>query len=399
MDKTTKKQVLHNINELTVADLLQFIHDGDIGLEEMVSSGLDRSKLSSIQEQLNYTDEKENIIESDLDEIKELCAQIENDELDVFQIRELILEGIISAEQLKEYTSMTDDIIDRIIYYNKEETPFDDWENLPQLEKNRTDIFFFGQPGSGKSCVLGSLFHSFDKKGLLIENMSNIVGTRYRNQLKDEFNYGILPDSTAEDGVNYMPLELRNIESPDQKHPLNFVEMSGELFEKAYQSGIDALHPKIIEYLSNSNRKILFFVIDYDTHKRSKKISFGANQSSKLTSVLELLDNYGTLSKTDAVYILVTKSDLFPDDVDSREYAKQFMELENLNFTNNLKEKKERYSNSNKFSITVFPYSIGKVKFKSLVVEKDLSGAEFVTRAIQKHAFITRKKSFLKRYL
>jgi hypothetical protein len=312
----------------------------------------------------------------------------------VLEIRSFLLNGVITSDQLKQYTSMTDEIIERINYYQKQETPFMDWESLPPLQLNRTDVYFLGQPGSGKSCVLGSLFYHFDNKGLLAENMQNQIGTLYRNQLKDEFGYGILPDSTAVDGVNYMPIELRNLKNSVLKHPLNFIEMSGEIFDTAYEKGIQSIHHKVKEYLSNRNRKILFFIIDYDLHKKAEKMSLGAGQASKLTAVLEILDNYGTLSKVDSIYVLVTKSDLFPQEKDKVEYANEFINKYYLNFVNNLKDKKEKYANKNSFKITIYPFTIGEVKFKDMLVTIDPSGAEYATKAIQKHAFVGKQLGF-----
>jgi hypothetical protein len=398
MDKIVKQQILQEINALEVYDLLDLINANDIKLIEMLDAGLERSKINAIQALLNEGHKKEGDDDSPnaaLAEIEAICQSIENDEYTVEEIRDdFLLSGVITREQLRKYTSMTDEIIDRINYYQKHETPFMEWDNLPPLQLDRTDVYFLGQPGSGKSCVLGSVFHYFDKRGLLAENMQNQIGTIYRNQLKDEFSYGILPDSTAVDGVNYMPIELRNIENTALRHPLNFIEMSGEIFDAAYEKGIASIHPKVKEYLSNKNRKILFFIIDYDLHKRSQKVSFGASQASKLTAVLETLDNYGTLSKVDAIYVLVTKSDLFPAERDKVEYANEFINNSYLNFVNNLKDKKLKYANKNTFTVTIYPFTIGVVKFKSLLATIDTSGAEYATKVIQRHAFVKKESGF-----
>lgn len=397
MDKIIKQQILQDINELEVSDIVELVKADDIRLEEMVDAGLERGKLKAVQEKLNSTpnqNSKEAPPAQAQDEIKKLCEEIERDEYDVLEIRSLLLSGVITPEQLKQNTSMSEEIIERINFYQKSETPFTEWKDLPPLQLDRTDVFFLGQPGSGKSCVLGSLFYYFDKKGILAENMQNQIGTLYRNLLKDEFRYGILPDSTAVDGVNYMPIELRNLKTPSQRHPLNFIEMSGEIFDTAYEKGINSIHPKIKEYLSNKNRKILFFIIDYDLHKKAEKVSLGVGQGSKLTAVLEILDEYKTLTKVDAIYVLVTKSDLFPKDEDTVAFAEKFISESYLNFVNNLKDKKEKYKNKNSFRITIYPYSIGSVRFKNLLATIDNSGAEYATKAIQRHAFVKKETGF-----
>jgi hypothetical protein len=366
-------------------------------LEEIVDAGLDRVKLDALQALFQSTEPQSSKepSEESLDEIQQLMQRIENDEIGVLEIQDILLKGRLTKEQLVANTSMTLDMIEKINNYQKKETPFNDWDNLPPLENNRTDVYFLGQPGSGKSCVLGAIFSYFDRQGLLAENMHNQVGTLYRNQLKDEFSYGILPDSTVADKVNYMPIDLRNMEKNKLRHPLNFVEMSGEIFNKAYQEGIQSIHPNIKTYLKNKNRKILFFLIDYNLHKWAEKMSDGALQSSKLSAVLEILDNFGTLDKVDAIYVLVMKSDLFPKDRDRKEYAHEFIHTYYLNFINNLKDKKENYARKNGFNVTVFPFTIGDVRFKNILTKPDFTGAETVTKAIQKHAFVTKKMGFV----
>jgi hypothetical protein len=88
------------------------------------------------------------------------------------------------------------------------------------------------------------------------------------------------------------------------------------------------------------------------------------------------------------------KSDLFPKDRDKKEYAHEFIHTYYLNFINNLKDKKENYARKNGFNVTVFPFTIGDVRFKSILTKPDFTGAEMVTRAIQKHAFVTKKTGF-----
>lgn len=396
MDRTRKNQILNDINDLYNDDLIKLINDGDISLDEMREAGLERNKQVAIEAVL-YAPESDPPIDDltlEQDELSALLAQIENDEFNTLDIRQLLMEGRITEEALLERSSLDEIMIQKILGYEKQETPFTEWEHLPPIQKNRTDIYFLGQPGSGKSCVLGSIFSYFDFNGLLSDNMQNQSGTLYRNQLKDEFNFGVLPHSTEKDGVNYMPLDLRKLDRKQLKYPLNFIEMSGEIFNDAYEKGINSIHPKIKLYLKNPNRKILFFVIDFDLHQKAEKMSFGAGQGSKLTSVLEILDNFGTLNKVDAIYVLVTKSDLFPADVNKVQYASDFMHSSYLNFVNNLKEKKEKYSRKNAFKVTVFPYTIGKVRFKDMLTEPDYGGAQMVTQAIYKHAFATKKSGF-----
>ena len=125
MDKIIKQQILQEINELEVIDIVELVQADDIRLEEMVDAGLERGKLKAVQEKLN-SPSNQNAKEAPpvqaQDEIKQLCEEIERDEYDVLEIRSFLLSGVISPEQLKQHTSMSDEIIERINFYQKSET-------------------------------------------------------------------------------------------------------------------------------------------------------------------------------------------------------------------------------------------------------------------------------------
>jgi hypothetical protein len=395
MEKIVKQQILQDINDLEVSDLLELINADDIRLEEMVDAGLERNKLKALQVEINGRMADPEVEDVKEDEIISICKGIEKDEYDVLEIRSFLLNKIVTPEDLRKYTSMSDEIIEKIQYYQKKEINIPNIEGDPPYLPNRTDVFFLGQPGSGKSCVLGALFHHFYHTGILVEDLDHKVGTLYRNHLKNEFSYGILPNSNAVDDLYPMPFEIRNLKDNSKRHPLNFIDMSGEVFDDIYEMGIDAIKPKFRNYIKNKNRKILFFIIDYDLHKKSRKMSLGIDQGSKALAVLETLDNMGTLDKVDAVYLLVTKSDLFPKEKSKIEYTQEFIDVHLKSLINTLKDKKDKYEHRNKFSITVFPFSIGVVKFKGLLTSIDNSGVTYVTDAIQKYSFIKRSNTLL----
>jgi hypothetical protein len=224
---------------------------------------------------------------------------------------------------------------------------------------------------------------------MIIDNVHNLKGTIYRNQLVDEFSYGILPDSTAVDGVNYIPIELQNNsqEFKGRKHPLNFIEMSGELFDKTYKGGISIDSIAAKDYLNNTNRKLLYFILDYHQYEKSKTVAMGASQSNKLQAVLALLDQYGTLEHTDGIYIVVTKSDLFPYGVNQKEYAANFVKENFKGLITNCKNLQEKYRD--RFKIIVYPFSIGDVRFQNMLVNINPESPEMVVEDIIQHSFMT----------
>lgn len=393
MKKLEKLQILLTINKMNLNDLIDFVKSGDILVEEMVENGLNPATVSQIED--HFKKEKQRMLTEE--DMIATCRLIESGEVNAIRVRDMLLEGSVTEDLLLKHTSLSQDMIARIRNYQKQPTPFLNWNDLPPLKSGYTDLYFLGQPGSGKSCILASIFHYLNQHGMIIDNVHNLQGIIYRNQLIDEMSYGILPDSTAAEGVNYIPIELQN-QDPQfkgKKHPLNFIEMSGELFDRAYKGGISDNSIAARNYLSNTNRKLLYLILDYHQHEKSKTISMGTSQSNKLQAVLALLDQYGTLDYTDGIYIVVTKSDLFPYGVNPKEYAKNFV-LDNFKgLITNCKNLQEKHRN--KFKLIVYPYSIGDVRFQNMLVNINPESPRMVVQDILQHSFMT-TNSGLKKY-
>jgi len=377
-----KKQVLSQINTLKVNDLIELIESGDITLDEMVAEGLSGNAVEDINR--HYESKRKNTVNES--EVLELCSQIERGELNVEKIKNLILSEKVTEKYLLNHTSLSQDLINKIQYYQKRPTDFRSWQDLPPLEQNRSDLYFFGQPGSGKSCILASIFYYLRQNGMIINDAHNPQGNIYRNQLTDEIEMGILPDSTQRDGVNYIPIELRNYSNREYKHPLNFVEMSGELFDDAYQSGINNDNLAAKKYLDNKNKKLIYFVLDYFMDNRGANAG-GVSQSSKMEHILSLLDQFGTLINTDGIFIIISKSDLFPNNIDRNKFAVDFLQTKYLNFYNNIKELQDKYQ----FEIKLYPYSIGEVKFQNLLTEFNTQSPSEIVQDVMDYTFVSKK--------
>jgi hypothetical protein len=387
MDKTTRQQVLASINQLRLSDLMGIIRDGDITLQEMIDAGLNPQTVAEIE--ASYKEVKQHQVTES--EVVALCRQVEGGEKDAEQIRDMMLEGKVTEEQLLKNTSLTPELITKIRNYQKSPTDFQSWSDLPPLQTPRTDLYFFGQPGSGKSCILASLFYFLERERMIIENVHNPQGVRYRNQLSNEISYGILPYSTAAEGVNYIPIELKNHDLNGVRHPLNFIEMSGELFNRAYDQGISDENLAARDYLNNDNRKLIYFVVDYDQHEKSRTTYKGPLQSSMMQAILALLDQFGTLKKTDGIFIVVSKADLFPPGVDRKKFAAEFLEANYGGFLENCREMKSQYRNQ--FKIIAYPYSIGEVKFQNMLTRFDDQSARDMIQDVLANTF-SQKKSF-----
>jgi hypothetical protein len=275
-----------------------------------------------------------------------------------------------------------------------------DWGDLAPLKPNRTDIFFLGIPGSGKSCLLGGLLYYSRKKGYLrVEG--NLKGKKYGDALIKTTKIGYVPPSTPVDGVNYIEAVLRDRE--DVEHPINIVEMSGEKMKNTYEYGTTSVAYQeeeefttigVGEYLHNDNRKIIFFVIDYKQTIDNDSTQSIADQNAILDAALTLLNEDKIFERTKDVYIVLTKSDLLPGGADNLEAAKDFVEEEYLAFWKNTKEFGKDYG----FGVKILTYSLGRVMLGT-TFEFNPKYSENIYNAIIASSFVEKKKTgFLGRF-
>ncbi len=233
---------------------------------------------------------------------------------------------------------------------------------LPPLPSNRTDIYFFGVPQSGKSCVLSGFLSAANKEGLIKYEHQQMEGgidpcRAYYDGLISSLAHSMVPTTTGDETCNFMSLKLRNIDENNSFNPISIIELGGEYFKNATDGLISGANRSYLQshgvtrYLSNENRKMIFFVIDfskvvsdiYDPHNSD------TIQRQTLSRALDVFSHDGTgkdgttnctFSKTDSVIVIVTKADLMG--VDSREErlatAKQYLSEVYKAFMINLQE-------------------------------------------------------------
>jgi hypothetical protein len=215
-------------------------------------------------------------------------------------------------------------------------------------------------PGSGKSTILASLLAYCNRNSLMESTMQNKHGEAYKKQLIQELLRGILPNSTPTELVNYIPLNIREFERKERLHPLNFIDMAGELFKKVADGGIEEFN-KIKNYLYNKNRKILLFIIDYDPENTADEMF---EQDHNLQMVFGTMEKFGILEKTESVYMVVSKADLFPSE-NKQQFADKYLTENFGNFVELCKSKKSKYG----YRLSSSVYSIGPSVVNNLLVD------------------------------
>jgi hypothetical protein len=368
MDIHTKNYILQNCNSQSIETLIGIIKSKSITIDELKEAGLDDTKLQSIlntivsaEVQIEKQSEKEkflNLIAKGRTKADEIIYKLSQGFISVDDLEDLKDSGAISSKIIRalRYSQANTDNF----------TPFRDVTQLPPMETGRTDLYFIGVPGSGKSTMLSGILYKAHKSGTLLPDPYNQDGVKFQNKLLQDFNNGVLPKATAAGSYNYIALSLRG--EDEKSHPFNIVDVPGEVFNQIVDN------PKVddfLHYIHNSNRKIIVFVIDSLAHDNGYSDFRNQNDQSLIyPNILQLLHTNGVLEQTDAIYLVANKFDAIyqnkyqGDSREHKEIALEFLSDEFLNLINNCKAVREE--SKNKFKIKILPFSIGKVAFETI---------------------------------
>lgn len=445
-----KQHILEHIDDLTAEQLVNFIKQSIVTLDELRKTGsLDNSKRVTILKLLKANEQADDAawetvrygneitiidwmnsnpgnkhIKEAKDRIKFLQQareKIKNQKQDfldnirrnpnkytVNQIREFLNNGNVSEQELSEYCNVPQSAIENLDHVKK---PILSLGTTPDTIPNGyTEVYFWGYKGSGKTCALGAILHMAEQKGYL--NIASGSGNKYATQIKNIFSddgkaNDFLPAPSPVETTQYLPFTLKSPKE-SKSRSVSLIELSGEIF--LCFSNINAGEPfpsekhektfnSLNNFLRSKNRKVHFFFIDFD---RENKPDFeGMKQSDYLAAASTYFNNNDIFGKTtDAIYVVLTKCDLMLDDSgnpipkDKRiEFAKKHLTGNNYSsFINTLKENcKQNSINGGK--LTVEPFSLGKVYFKDICDFEGTSAANIVEILMERIAGT--KKSIL----
>jgi hypothetical protein len=328
-----------------------------------------QEKIQQIQNNVNAEVQQRKQREKMLREIKEDINEYTPDE---------IIEKL-SCKVLEDLCNELDIDAQMIKSYKEPPLRFND---IPQHENDvpegYTDVFFWGIPSSGKTCALAAILSTI-KKDFSMEapDCEKKFGATYRDSLVGIFHKdcGYLPGRTNRDRTQYMPF-LFYKRGENNKRKISFFELSGEVFkhfyEVAYNTKINNNDNRIeIEesfktlalLLNSNNQKIHFFFLDYNQETKHTKDDNNLMQSDYLEAAATYFRDNKDIFKThtDAVYVIVTKSDEIKDN-NKVEKAKEFLDDNFGSFMDVLKNQCKR--NGVEFKVKLF--SIGDVYFKKI---------------------------------
>lgn len=236
-------------------------------------------------------------------------------------LKMLIDEEIFNKEELIANGVCTDNTFDML--YNSPELPsIEQVENSdPMIAKGATDVFLFGIPSSGKTCVLMGLLGS---RNFVYDNAASGLGGTYADNLSIYRRHNKAPGRTYGNFV----AQIQGVvfrDNNETTYPINLIEMSGEEFAMKI-----ALNPEnLVDFedmgtgatkiLTSDNRKIIFIVID-PTADGLIKLSSTLADGSAITRIVEqdiiitkmvnmLIRNPKVLKNTNAIHFILTKAD------------------------------------------------------------------------------------------
>lgn len=285
-----------------------------------------------------------------------LLSQLKNDELDqmrhnassyskdrllgmvdksVFTEHELVKAGVMSPKalvNLRNLQSVSDALPDIGLVIDK---------CTKECLEDHTDVYLFGIPSTGKTCVLMGLVGSEE-----ININTKIAGGEYAGALMQYVDAGFTPPRTY--GTFVTTLEgcfKTKVKDTVVNHYVNLVEMSGEEFAFKLAQNDDNevtlmdMGDGAPALLSNNNRKSFFLIVDptveYVVFKRlhticdddgnvvdetvsshivSQKITL-----KKMVDLLSLPENESVMELVDSLHFIVTKSDTLDEDPIARE--------------------------------------------------------------------------------
>ena len=253
----------------------------------------------------------------------------------------------------------------------------------------RTDVYFVGVPFSGKTSILAGIMYRLFQKGLAAYEPHFVNGidpcaSYYRGLIKAMASKKP-PVGTPTDSISFTKLNIRN---GVHRNEMTIVEISGEVF-KGIAGGQESIKDRweclgATQCLKVTNRKCLFFVIDYSVVRGLDGVYCNnIDQAMMLNDALRVFLNDGpdfrkpsngcTMSKVDIVAIIMTKCDLMWGANNRNErldIAKSYIEDHFSNFTNDLHAACRRFgiNCANHCQPYIITFSLGKFYVGNTVV-------------------------------
>ncbi|MGN1236745.1 MAG: hypothetical protein ACI4TS_04805 [Bacteroidaceae bacterium] len=332
----------------------------------------------------------------------------------------LIAEKVFSEEELIQEDVITRNILN--ILRNRPTMP--DIENLMSETRafstaGNTDVYFFGIPATGKTCVLMGLSRATS----LDINLAN-EGGEYAEALMLYTMEGMIVPPTNTNFITSLDASTKSTDGTT--HKINLIEMAGEQFafdmvkDPKKDFGFESMGKGATRLLSNNNRKVFFLIIDptslYVPYTRTietvdndgniqyKTIDERINQSLVLQKFVNILNNPSNkeiMKKVDSLHIIMTKADTLGEPEERDERAKEIFDqyYRDSCLSQIIECCEENNINTNatrKFHPNLYTFSLGKFYIGNYY-EYNPTDANKLVEVIKNSTRPTKKKSMWER--
>lgn len=238
----------------------------------------------------------------------------------------------------------------------------------PHSQEGNTDIYFFGVPGSGKTCVLAGLLSLSGQLGFDFDPRGEGGGGPYAVELQNYARSSMLPPKTDDYYIQVIDCQIDD--ENKNTHNISFIEMAGEKTRDfAFMenpTSLDALGQGAAGLLQNNNNKVIFFVID-PTNEQYVVMDDGTVQLYKQDNVLNcvaalLSKNKDLMKKVTAIHIILTKSDTLGEYADANVIKDRLTQQGYQAVLNRIRKICETYdiNKATGFQVGLFPFRVGK---------------------------------------
>ena len=299
-------------------------------------------------------------------------------EADIFKHWELIDEELMTEESWERLK------LDRDALPDLQSLQVED-PNI-QAPEGCTDIYLFGTPGTGKTCLLMGLVGA-NGSGYTMNMRKN--GGPYAAALQQYVNEGITTGHTYGTFVTVISGEVTEKTKRGNvvDHRINLVEMSGEEFALRIADNKEVslanMGTGATNLLQNNNRKVFFIIVDptklrlkieyLDKVRDAEGNLIGQNVRkkyinqldimNKFVSLFELPENQDIMSKVDAIHFVVTKADMLGGATTRLDKARELLLSTYQGPVEQLKNycrKTKRINYSTSYKPQVFTFSLGR---------------------------------------
>jgi len=348
----------------------------------------------------------------------------EPNKYEVTRLVNLINEKIISKDELIRNGVMTENVWDTLmttdITYDLPDINQAIATSKPECKDGFTDVYFFGVPSTGKTCVLMGLSRS---SALNINLASG--GGDYAAALQQYTDVGLTVPRTPGTFVTTLEATISSRTTKGAKHNVNLVEMSGEEFAFGIANNPDKVFTfedmgtGATALLNNDNHKVFFLIIDPTVNvvRITREVVTGYDEETgnpitelkhcavnqrtliqKMVNILQNEHNAEIMEKVDSIHIIVTKADTLGDTLRREEEALSiFRQKYEADILQPLIELCEEHNinvqMANRYHPNLYTFSLGQFYVGGLY-EYDNTDSDKLVRAIRNSTQSLKKKSF-----